>query len=104
MLFNDNIERKYYASMSYGLDSTFVRPATKRSQLLVKIIQLITFINIHTPSSLNILITTIRGSKMYSIFHSFSLRRKLTQNPQIQSLSNKITKAKTHTHSNRKSK
>ena len=79
MLFNDNIERKYSASMSYELDSTFMRPATKRSQLSIKIIQLITLINIHTPSSKKILITTIRGSKIYSIFHSFSLRRKLRQ-------------------------
>ena len=32
MFVNDNIVMKGYVSTSYGIDSTFLRPATERSQ------------------------------------------------------------------------
>ena len=67
MFVNDNIEKKYPASMSYGLDRNIVRPANKRSQRSINIIQRIKLINVHTPYPPKILITPIRGSKTYLI-------------------------------------
>ena len=91
MFVNDNISRKEYASTFYGLDHNIVRPATKRSQSSIKVIQWMTLINVHTPSRPKIIITPIRVSKK-----KFNMSLIITQKNLTQKYTNSIPIKKYH--------
>ena len=84
MFINHNIARKYSASSSYGLDSNLVRPATKRSQQSIKIIQWIKINSCSHPILTKNIDYTHRGVKnIFNMSLIIPQNKTNTKNPNI---------------------